>query len=955
MRYFPLLLLSFFLVACDLRPNTAVSTPIPTPTLAPIVSLPHTPTPLPRPTELVPQATATADPTLPAWTVLVYMAADNNLDRAALLNLNEMEAALNSPEVQVVVQLDRPFDAEWSDTRRYLITPDKDLQAFTTPPVANLGEANMGDPEILADFIRWGQLTYPANQTALVVWNHGRAWQGIAYDDSASDYLDLLELQEGLALASADLALIGFDACLMGQLELFTAIAPYARVGVASAELTPGRGWPYTAILNQLASQPAVNATQLGQIIVGHFGDYYTRTQPDAFTTLTAVDLAALTAVTNHLSDLTSQLNEELPFHAASLGTARSGAEAYARAYGREAEQYALVDVAHFAQILASRSLDEAVQGTAEALRQSVATAVLAHHHGLGLPQSSGLSLYFPRTAAQYDGNYALQSPLPAWDGFLKAYHLLGSADSSAPQIAITTTNTLTTSTQQPALLRFQLTGRDIEEVVLLVGQETDSGRRLFTYDPLIPEPNYLPSGERLYTWRDGLHEDFYVWQSRAPFLGDGNAGSFVVLWPSYGYTSTLRTVAGQFFSADGSPPIVANLTIDTSSRRQTAVWGYTATGYPYALAPQTGDAFAPFQLFWASNGLLSQRSGDPLPFDAVGQLPFSWQPLPSGDYVLGFQASNRAGQMGEATADLLVDNDEQLHDTIAYLDPYLGYQFNYPADWYRPTYRDTLLYTTNLSGTTRLQVTLYPNLVSTSPADLKRQALTLFGGVTVLYEDELVITNYGALRTAYGYTGSDGERTGILLTFVRGNVGFVIDVDGPTAEEAATLAFVEQLASSWQFRPVSAEGLFPGHWGQVTQLGSFSLPRPADFRYEAVGGDWQRLTAAQDARIFAAFRTEPLGTRPLNDTVAHWAQVASQGVANYVPGRLGRYALANQLWLRQDFSYRDGNNQEVWGMVLATEQNGQQVVAWMEAPAAVYGEVFGRVFEPLLSAAVHN
>ncbi|MBK8430207.1 MAG: hypothetical protein IPL28_02435 [Chloroflexi bacterium] len=34
MRYFPLLLLSFFMVACNLRPNTAASTPIPTPTLA---------------------------------------------------------------------------------------------------------------------------------------------------------------------------------------------------------------------------------------------------------------------------------------------------------------------------------------------------------------------------------------------------------------------------------------------------------------------------------------------------------------------------------------------------------------------------------------------------------------------------------------------------------------------------------------------------------------------------------------------------------------------------------------------------------------------------------------------------------------------------------------------------------------------------------------------------------
>ncbi|MBK8430930.1 MAG: hypothetical protein IPL28_06365 [Chloroflexi bacterium] len=78
MRYFPLLLLSFFMVACNLRPNTAASTPIPTPTLAATVTLPNTPTPFPRPTAFVPRDAATADPTLPAWTVLVYMAADNN-------------------------------------------------------------------------------------------------------------------------------------------------------------------------------------------------------------------------------------------------------------------------------------------------------------------------------------------------------------------------------------------------------------------------------------------------------------------------------------------------------------------------------------------------------------------------------------------------------------------------------------------------------------------------------------------------------------------------------------------------------------------------------------------------------------------------------------------------------------------------------------------------------------
>ncbi|HEV8508873.1 MAG TPA: hypothetical protein VGQ48_00315 [Gemmatimonadales bacterium] len=41
---------------------------------------------------------------MPFWTVLVYMAADNNLAIPGILDIDEMEAAGLDPEVQVLVQ-----------------------------------------------------------------------------------------------------------------------------------------------------------------------------------------------------------------------------------------------------------------------------------------------------------------------------------------------------------------------------------------------------------------------------------------------------------------------------------------------------------------------------------------------------------------------------------------------------------------------------------------------------------------------------------------------------------------------------------------------------------------------------------------------------------------------------------------------------------------------------------
>lgn len=122
-----------------------------------------------------------------SWTVLVYMAADNNLEPFALQDLQEMMEVGASKGFQLVVQVDRAkgcqskrsrtcnedrrFRGGFEGTRRYVVAQGALEQ------LADLGETDTGSPASLAEFIAWGATSFPADRTALVLWDHeiGRA------------------------------------------------------------------------------------------------------------------------------------------------------------------------------------------------------------------------------------------------------------------------------------------------------------------------------------------------------------------------------------------------------------------------------------------------------------------------------------------------------------------------------------------------------------------------------------------------------------------------------------------------------------------------------------------------------------------------------------------------------------------------------------------------------------
>jgi len=182
------------------------------------------------------------------WTVLLYLAADYSDNESLLTTFNEkieqLQANFTNPAVRIAIQLDGPGS---SDTRRYSLTPNQP----TTEEL--MGELEMDSSDTLADFIRWGQGTFPAEKYYLVIANHGQAIQGIAWDMTSDDahdraFLDsrLTVKEIGQALSAPDVDpvdILHLDACSMNLLETAYEIRHATDFLISSQWM----GWDYFA------------------------------------------------------------------------------------------------------------------------------------------------------------------------------------------------------------------------------------------------------------------------------------------------------------------------------------------------------------------------------------------------------------------------------------------------------------------------------------------------------------------------------------------------------------------------------------------------------------------------------------------------------------------------------------------------------------------------------------
>ena len=595
---------------------------------------------------------------LPEWTVIVYSAADDEvLEENMWFDVNEMELTGSNPQMNIVVQLDRysrafTGDGDWSDTRRFLITQDGDLESIQSPVVESVGEVDTGDPRTLIDFVTWAVQNYPAKKYALILSDHGGGWTGGFSDMSASAYSELsipeivASLEQIRQNTGVDkFELIGFDACLMGQIEVFGSLYPFSNYMVASEEVEPGYGWSYAAWLAQLARNPAMDGAGLSESIISTYVVNETLlsggrvssdeiAQEESTTTLSAVRSAGVPDVIGAMNQFVSAMSE---LEQGIVAEARTYTRSYFSLFGEEVSP-SFIDLGNFAEVLATLTDDAAVEQAAIQLRSAISSAVVAEKHGLNMAGSNGIAFHFPDSDLYYYTEFNADFPpyyaesstkfleQSVWDEFL-AYHYTG--EEFAPQEGIAVAPSRSAEIVAPGATEMtvglvQISDTEITGDETVTVSSTVEGEVAFVHTALYfwdPESESYWIGDVSYYIADntitvdGVNiPDYggspvqveYEWSPTLYSLTDGEHDAYVLLEPAEYLSSDGETVYqlfGQYTYAQSNTAVEASLYFDADGN---FLYAYAfpdsdenGASTPVEIDPQTGDQFTDYVQFY--------------------------------------------------------------------------------------------------------------------------------------------------------------------------------------------------------------------------------------------------------------------------------------------------------------------------------------------------------------------
>lgn len=245
-----------------------------------------------------------------AWTVMVYLAGDNNLTTECMFALTEMKQAEIGKQINVIAQFD-PSDP-YLPTHRYHIQRLGPRKAFhhdiidRACYVTGKGEikfdyesacaetlaaqrasmrdyrsnayndayltgsreeeaiitddTDSGSPITLYNFISFCIEKYKAEHYLVVLSGHagGTERDYLMRDESSSGSLTFNELKKVFKRVRDDLKrpidIIGMDNCLMSMAEICYELRGLAEIVVGCESFSPASGWPYREVLERLSS-----------------------------------------------------------------------------------------------------------------------------------------------------------------------------------------------------------------------------------------------------------------------------------------------------------------------------------------------------------------------------------------------------------------------------------------------------------------------------------------------------------------------------------------------------------------------------------------------------------------------------------------------------------------------------------------------------------------------------
>lgn len=299
--------------------------------------------------ESVPASLVTKEPKAPKkWNFILFIAADNDLDRFARNSIGQMAKIGSTNDINVLVHLDIRNNNQ-KMTKWYYI--EKNQIVRLNSDEESIPGMDSGDPATLIRWIEFALTHFPAEHNILIIWNHGSGTidpglsrainmrdylvfnpasdkyeldrsveylelitnRGICWDDSTGHFLTNQKLEFAFSeccrgpLKGKVFDIIGFDACLMGMAEIAEIAKEYAHIMIASEEVIPGTSWQYESILSAMTTQN-LDLIDISKMIVESYAQTYEPIINDY--TLSAIDLSLVQSMEYNINEVAQLLIE---------------------------------------------------------------------------------------------------------------------------------------------------------------------------------------------------------------------------------------------------------------------------------------------------------------------------------------------------------------------------------------------------------------------------------------------------------------------------------------------------------------------------------------------------------------------------------------------------------------------------------------------------------------------
>lgn len=403
------------------------------------------------------------------WTIILYMAADNDLYPFASQNLSQMKEIGSNKYFNLLVHLDIKVPGKEKVTKRLYVEKNKIIQ------IGADAKLNSGSDETFSNAVLWAINDYPSEHLAIIFWNHGsgdlnpvlkktinpaylfkynpetnmidldrsigfmefidmlgendenyvntpKQDRGICFDETFRSYLDDEKLMRALTRVVAarngkKIDLVIFDACLMAGTGTTWIMSQFANYMVASEEVVLGPGYNYRTALN-LFSTGNSDARDIAKSLVAGYEQTYNKITNDY--THSAMDLGLFSRVSENIDLVARLLTKALATQCDN--SVKNVIKACRSRYLCTCfDEKSYIDLFNLYTNLLNKLNDMTftTKKNGEALRQSLEAAltnglelaktfIIANVCGSNLSRARGISIYFPefKTNSPHHASY---------------------------------------------------------------------------------------------------------------------------------------------------------------------------------------------------------------------------------------------------------------------------------------------------------------------------------------------------------------------------------------------------------------------------------------------------------------------------------------------------------------------------------------------------------------------